>query len=109
MTGYALGGENLMQGGNNSVLTRIKDATPGLLVLKCYCHTFHLFANHASKTLSKTDDQLIRDVYNYFKLSPNRQKSNEDFQNFEAMPNMLVIHVATMVCSQIVFLCMSIL
>jgi hypothetical protein len=82
VTGYASDGENLMQGGNNSVLTRIRDAAPGLFVLKCYCHTFHLVAEHASATLSKTANQLIHDVYNYFKLSPNRQKSLEEFQHF---------------------------
>ena len=80
--GYASDGENLMQGCNNSVLTRMQAAAPGLFVLKCYCHTFHLVAEHASKTLSKTAEQLIHDVYNYFKLSPNRQKSLIQFQKF---------------------------
>ena len=60
----------------------MKDAAPGLFVLKCYCHTFHLVAEHASKTLSKTAEQLIHDIYNYFKLSPNRQKNLMEFQKF---------------------------
>lgn len=80
--GYASDGENLMQGANNSLLTRIERAAPNLFVLKCYCHTFHLVAEHASKVLSKTADQLIHDVYNYFKMSPNRQKSYAEFQKF---------------------------
>ena len=80
--GFTSDGENLMQGGNNSVLTRMKDAAPGLFVLKCYCHTFHLVAEHASKTLSKTAEQLIHGIYNYFKLSPNRQKNLMEFQKF---------------------------
>ena len=80
--GYASDGENLMQGVNDSVLTRMKAAAPELFILKCYCHTFHLVAEHASKTLSKTAEQLIYDVYNYFKLSPNRQKSLMEFQKF---------------------------
>ena len=29
VTGYASDGENLMQGGNNSVLTRVREAAPG--------------------------------------------------------------------------------
>ncbi|CAM1331742.1 Uncharacterised protein r2_g4065 [Pycnogonum litorale] len=82
ITGYASDGENLMQGQNDSVLTRMRDAAPDLFVLKCYCHTFHLVAEHASKALSKTADQLIHDIYNYFKLSPNRQKSLAEFQKF---------------------------
>lgn len=71
-----------MQGANNSLLTRMEEAAPDLFVLKCYCHTFHLVAEHASKILSKTADQLIHDVYNYFKMSPNRQKSYAEFQKF---------------------------
>ena len=82
VTGYASDGENLMQGQNDSVLTRMRDAAPELFVLKCYCHTFHLVAEHASKALSKTADQLVHDVYNYFKLSPNRQKSLARLQHF---------------------------
>ncbi len=31
---YASDGENLMQGQNNSVLTRIRDEAPGLFVVK---------------------------------------------------------------------------
>uniref|UniRef100_UPI00358E6B22 uncharacterized protein isoform X4 n=1 Tax=Myxine glutinosa TaxID=7769 RepID=UPI00358E6B22 len=80
--GYASDGENLMQGAKNSLLTRMEEAAPNLFVLKCYCHTFHLVAEHASKVLSKTADQLIHDVYNYFKMSPNRQKSYAEFQKF---------------------------
>ena len=68
-------------GGGNSVLTRVRETAPAV-VLKCYCHTFHLVAEHACATLSKTANQLIHNVYNYFKLSPNRQKSFEEFQQF---------------------------
>ncbi|KAK4320307.1 hypothetical protein Pmani_008813 [Petrolisthes manimaculis] len=82
VVGYASDGENLMQGANNSLLTRIKETAPNLFVLKCYCHTFHLVAEHASKVLSKTADQLIHNIYNYFKMSPNRQKSYAEFQKF---------------------------
>lgn len=71
-----------MQGGKNSLLTRMQVAAPNIFVLKCYCHTFHLVAEHASKVLSKTADQVIHDVYNYFKMSPNRQKSYVEFQKF---------------------------
>lgn len=71
-----------MQGQNNSFLTRMKEMVPDLLVLKCFCHSFHLVAEHACAVLSKCADQRIHDIYNYFKNSPNRQKSYEDFQAF---------------------------
>ena len=44
-------GKNLMQGKNNSFLTRMKSEVPNLYVLKCYCHSFHLAVGHACKVL----------------------------------------------------------
>ena len=44
-------GENLVQGGKNSLPTRIKAAVPDLYILKCFCHSFHLVAGHACETL----------------------------------------------------------
>ena len=82
VVGYASDGENLMQGQNNSFLTRMKEVVPDIFVLKCFCHSFHLVAEHACASLSKTAEQLIHDVYNYFKNAPNRLKSYEEFQAF---------------------------
>ena len=82
IVGYASDRENLMQGGRNSVLTRSNAVAPQHFVLKCYCHTFHLVAEHARKSLSKTAEQLLHDGYNYLKLSPNRQKSLVEFKQF---------------------------
>eukprot|EP00794_Sanderia_malayensis_P014780 gene14780-16316_t len=82
VVGYASDGENLMQGANNSFLTRMQEKAPGLYVLKCYCHTFHLIASHASEKISKSSEQLLHDIYNYFKNSPNRKKSLQEFQHF---------------------------
>ena len=82
IVGYASDGENLMQGQKNSFLIRMKEMVPDLFVLKCFCHSCHLVAEHACAVLSKSSEQLIHDIYNYFKNSPNRQKSYEDFQAF---------------------------
>ena len=71
-----------MQGANSSFLTRMQDKAPNLYVLKCYCHTFHLVARHACETISKSSEQLLHDVYNYFKNSPKRRKSFQEFQHF---------------------------
>ena len=89
--GYASDGENLMQGDKNSLLTKLQDVVPDLFVVKCFCHTFHLVAGHACEALSATAEHLIHDIYNYFKLSPNRQKSYEEFQHFaECDPHKLL-------------------
>ena len=65
-----------------SVMTEIKKEVPDIYILKCYCHSFHLVAEHACKTQSKTAESLVHDVYNYFKSSPNRQNSFSEFQVF---------------------------
>ena len=88
--GYASDGENLMLD-NNFLLTKLKEVVPDLFVMKCFCHTFHLIAGHACEALSKTAEQLIHDIYNYFKLSPNRQESYQEFQHFvECEPHKLL-------------------
>ena len=82
VVGYASHGENLMQGQNNNFfLTRMKEVVPDIFVLKCFCHSFHLVAEHACTSLLKTAEQLIH-VYNYFKNAPNRLKSYKEFQAF---------------------------
>lgn len=82
VVGYASDGENLMQGTTNFVLTRLQEKAPGLFVLKCFCHSFHLVANYACAKLSNSAEELVHDIYNYFKSSPNRQDSLVEFQHF---------------------------
>ena len=80
--GYAVDGENLMHGNTNSFLTRVKEKAPSIFILKCYCHTFHLMASYACLKLSKSAEQLIQDIYNYFKNSLNRRQEVTEFQHF---------------------------
>ena len=71
-----------MQGMNNSVLTRFQEAAPGLYILKYYCHNFNLVAEHANKVSSNQSEQMGHDIYNYFKMLHNRQKSFAEFKDF---------------------------
>ena len=71
-----------MQGASNSLLTKIKEKMPDVFVLKCFCQSFHLVACYACKKLSRSAEQLVHDIYNYFKNSCNRIKSLEEFQHF---------------------------
>ena len=48
--GYASDGETLMQGQGQSLMTKIREQVPTAFVLKCFCHSFHLVAEHACKT-----------------------------------------------------------
>ena len=82
LVGYASDGENLMQGQNGSLFTRLRDQAPGIYVLKCFFHSFHLIASHSCEKLSTTAEPFVRDVYSYFKNSPSRQQNFEDVQKF---------------------------
>ncbi len=63
-----------VEGGRDSVVTRMKGVAPGLFDLKCYCHTFHLIGEHASKAFSKTANPLIQDFYNYLAFAKQAKK-----------------------------------
>ncbi|KAK4307141.1 hypothetical protein Pmani_021100 [Petrolisthes manimaculis] len=60
-----------------TTLHGIADYSKGIREMTC-----NPTKEHASKVLSKTADQLIHDIYNFFKMSPNRQKSYAEFQKF---------------------------
>ena len=54
MFGFSADTTNVMFGCNNSI-SRIKDAIPSCIVLKCVCHST-AFSFHASKTLPRNID-----------------------------------------------------
>ena len=62
VVGYTWHGENFMHGQNNFFLTRMKEVVSDIFVLKCFCHSFHLVAEHACASLLKTAEQLIHNI-----------------------------------------------
>ena len=75
-----------MFGCNSSIVSRIKDANPSCIVVKCGCHLTALSVSHDSKTLPRNIDQLVRDIYNYFSQSANRIDEFKEFQDFTDTP-----------------------
>ena len=49
-----------MQGPFNSVLTRFQEAAPGLFIVKCYCHSFSLVAEHATEFCQSRQNSLCK-------------------------------------------------
>lgn len=80
MIGYAGDGANNMMGSNNSLKTRLTNDIPGLFVLKCICHSFHLCASYACLKLPTYVEDFTRYVYNYISNSPKRVCELKDFQ-----------------------------
>ena len=86
LIGFSADTTNVMFGCNDSIVTRIREASPTCLVLKCVCHSTALSVSHASKLLPRSIDQLIRDIYNYFSQSAKRIDQFKEFQEFTDTP-----------------------
>lgn len=53
----------------------------GIFVQKCICHSLHLVASAACKTLPRDCEDLVRDIFNYFKSSCKRISQLKEFQD----------------------------
>lgn len=66
--GFGSDGCNVMMGDHNSVASRFRSACPGIYILKCICHSLHLCASEACKSLPRSIEDLARNIYNFFKV-----------------------------------------
>lgn len=97
--GFGSDGCNTMMGCHNSVSNRFRAKCPGIIALKCVCHSLHLCASDACKQLPAECEKLTRDIYNYFATSSKIQSllkvssihRNRYTQNFETGSNEMVI------------------
>ncbi|CAG5001997.1 unnamed protein product [Parnassius apollo] len=80
--GFGSDGCNTMMGCNNSVSSRFRQRCPGIIVIKCICHSLHLCASDACKELPLNCEKMARNIYNYFKSSSKRQSELKEFQYF---------------------------
>ena len=80
--GFCRDTTNAMMGCNNSVATLIQRSYPWVLIVKCSCHSIHLWALYACKKLTKTLEDLCRHVYNHFNMSAKRTAALKEFQLF---------------------------
>lgn len=82
MVGFASDGCNTMMGAHNSVITKLQADFPGVVILKCICHSIHLCASEACKQLPQECEDLAKDIYGFFKQSSKRIISFRQFQEF---------------------------
>lgn len=82
IVGFGSDGCNTMMGCNNSVSTRFRESCPGIVVLKCICHSLHLCSSEACRELPQECETLARNIYNHFKNSSKRQSQLKAFQEF---------------------------
>ena len=81
--GFSSDGASNVCGAHNSVLSRLKNVSPGITYIKCTCHSLALCAEYAFKKLPSNLEYLLAEVARWFKCSTLRR---EDFQQvFSAM------------------------
>lgn len=83
-----------MMGANNSVMTRFQTACPGIYISKCICHSLHICASNASKMLPRQCEDLVKDIYNFFKQSAKRKSMFAKFQEIENIQIYQILHPA---------------
>ena len=91
MVGFAADGASNIMGRYNSISSRLRAAAPGITVFKCVAHSIHLCSSEAAKTLPRSCEDLLRNVYNFFDHSAKRTSELNEFQVFcEVKPHKLL-------------------
>lgn len=62
-----------MVGVKHSVSSLLKQEVPDVVIIKCICHSLHLCAENAAKTLPRQLEYLVREAHNWFCNSPKRK------------------------------------
>ena len=73
--GLATDGCSVMVGAHNSVITRFKAVCPGLIHIRCICHSIQLCSSYAAKTLPRGLEFLISDTHSWFSHSTKRKET----------------------------------
>lgn len=90
--GFGSDGCNVMMGVNNSVASRFRQQCPGIFIMKCVCHSAHLCASEACKSLPRRCEDLAREIFNHFKCSSKRQSELVQFQAFLDLKPHKILH-----------------
>lgn len=72
--GLATDGCNTMSGNANSVITRFRELTPGIVHIKCICHSIQLCSSYALKVMPRNVEFMVAETYNWFSHSTARQQ-----------------------------------
>lgn len=92
LIGFAADGCSVMMGAHNSVASRLKEHFPGIIIIKCVCHSAHLCASQACKELPRRCEDLAREIYSFFKNSSKRQCQFVEFQTFLSLKPLKMLH-----------------
>ncbi|XP_077417139.1 protein FAM200B-like [Vanacampus margaritifer] len=82
IVGFASDNCNTMVGKKNSVLSRIKEKNGAVFSVGCICHLGNLCVKDGLKTLPVNIDDLLVDIFYFFKNSSKRIEDFKEFQDF---------------------------
>ena len=82
MVGFASDNCNVMLGKNDSVLSRLKEKNLNIFSIGCICHLANLCVKDGLKALPLKVDDLLVDIFYYFKHSSKRIQDFKEFQEF---------------------------
>lgn len=80
LIGFAADGASVMSSKKNSVAQLLKQNMKNLFSMTCVCHSFAIVASNACEELPRYLEDMMRDIYNYFKNSSKRLASLEEYQ-----------------------------
>lgn len=81
LMGIGTDNASVMVGINNGVFQILKEEynLPHLVLNRCVCHSIQLAVSHASQeTIPRNIEFLVREIYNWFCLSPSRQDAYKE-------------------------------
>ena len=76
--GFSSDGAANVAGKNNSVWTRVKEASPSCIQLKCTCHSLQLCVQHAFETLPGSVALMLTEIPSFFSHSSLRREKYMD-------------------------------
>lgn len=82
LIGFAADAAPNIMGDYTSLSNRLRQTFPGITIFKCICHSLHLCASEAAKTLPRHCEDVVRNIYTYFAHSAQRKY---DFQRFQTL------------------------
>jgi hypothetical protein len=82
IVGMASDNAAVMTGCNKSFFSHLKSEVPGVLLIRCICHSSAIVAHKACEKLPENCERLIRNVANYVSGSAKRCVTLKEFQDF---------------------------
>jgi len=95
IVGMASDNASVMIGIRDSFVTRLKKKVPGLIVLKCICHSSAIVASKACLKLPDACENLLHAIVTYISCSPKRSAVLCEFQEFFGVESRKILKLSS--------------